>query len=81
MVAALSRGNELEIKGKNFPAMISNLTKDSSEELMTDYINFYQAQNLNKADVDNLLKSKDFGDAYRKRIEGIIGKIEDIEEE
>ena len=53
----------------------------SFDAVMADFIKFYNSlKEIDKTDIDNLLKSKPFDDAYKKRIEKMIGKLPDTED-
>jgi hypothetical protein len=68
-------GIEEQLKGKNYPARIEGIVSSSFDATIQKFILFYNKQKgIDKTDIDNLLKSKDFGDAYLKEIEEMTGK-------
>ena len=81
MMEAFDTGNELRLAGLDFPHKATDMVNASFDAVMADFIKFYNSlKELDKTDIDNLLKSKSFDDAYKKRIEKMIGKLPDIED-
>lgn len=81
MSKSYNEGNEQGLKGENFPKKIETLVSDSFESMMSIFIAFYNnLHNIDKTDIDNLLKNKLFSNAYKKEIEKMTGILLDIEE-
>lgn len=82
MCKTYDTGIEEQLKRKNFPAKISGIVSEIFDTAIQKFILFYsQQEGIDKTDIDNLLKSKDFGDAYTKEIERISGTTVKDEEE
>lgn len=81
MVEAFDTDNELRLAGLDFSQRATDIVNASFDAVMADFIKFYNSlKEIDKTDIDNLLKSKSFDDAYKKRIEKMIGKLPDIED-
>lgn len=81
MMEAFDTGNELRLVGLDFPHKATDMVNASFDAVMADFIKFYNSlKEIDKTDIDNLLKSKPFDDAYKKRIEKMIGKLPDTED-
>lgn len=68
MFDAYSGANFQKIRGKNFPDQINKIIIDSFSGAMESFIQFYNGVDLDKTDIDNLLKDKDFENLYLERI-------------
>lgn len=75
MIELLEEGNIQKIKGKKLPDKAIEKVNNTFAECVEDYRVFYNKIILDKTDIDNLLKSKDFDKEYRKLIESLIGDI------
>ena len=73
MIELLEENNIQKIKGKKLPEKVIDTVNTFFDECVQDYIDFYNQLTLSKTDIDNLLKSKDFGKEYKKLIESLIG--------
>lgn len=79
MEAAYATGNEQRLRGENFSRKIEAVLERSFDEGIQIFTQFYnELEDIDKTDIDNLLKSKVFGMAYRKEIEKYAGV--DVEE-
>jgi hypothetical protein len=77
MVALLFENNIPKTKGLDIPSKIIALLKEYFETTVNNFSAFYNHVNLEKTDIDNLLKSSDFGKLYKKHIEHISGSLEE----
>jgi AIPR protein len=77
MVKLLIENNHAKIKGINVPNTIIKLINEKFSSVVENFIRFYDSLKLDKTDIDNLLKSSDFGKSYKKHIESISGTIEE----
>lgn len=78
---AYKSGNEQRLKGENFPAKIKKLIEKSFSEVVESFITFYNnLTDIDKTDIDNLLKNKNFEKAYKNALEQLMGTLPDIEE-
>jgi hypothetical protein len=76
MVDLLIEDNYQKTRGFNVPSKIINLLNENFEATVNEFSAFYNSVDIEKTDIDNLLKSSEFGKLYIKRIESIIGDIE-----
>lgn len=77
MIELLMENNHAKIKGKNVPNKIVVLINTKFPFVVENFTKFYDSLKLDKTDIDNLLKSSDFGKLYKKHIESISGTIEE----
>lgn len=72
MLADLGDGNLEKLSGKSYPSRIKKLTEQCFTASLDGFQKFYAAQkDLNKSDVDNLLKDMEFGKRYEKELLGL----------
>lgn len=82
MKSSYKTGIEEQLKEKNYPQKIEEIVSNSFNTAIHDFISFYNKQKgIDKTDIDNLLKSKDFEDAYLKEIERLTGKPIRVEDD
>jgi hypothetical protein len=75
----LEENNPLKTKGKDIPRKIISFISDCFDEVVKAFTRFYKALELDKTDLDNLLKSSDFSSKYHGEIEKKTGlRIEDL---
>ena len=75
----LEENNPLKTKGKDIPQKITSFISDCFDEVVKAFTRFYKALELDKTDLDNLLKSSDFSSKYHEEIEKKTGlRIEDL---
>ena len=73
--------NEQKLRGMNFPNKVTEIVKTYFDAMVTSFIAFYNnLKDIDKTDIDNLLKNKSFDEAYKKELETKIGKLPDIED-
>lgn len=77
MVELLKEDNFAKTKGLDIPSKIINVLIQNFESTVNNFANFYYSVKLEKTDIDNLLKSGDFGKQYINHIKSIIGSIEE----
>jgi AIPR protein len=77
MVELLVENNFPKIKQMDIPSKIIALLNQNFEDTVSNFSSFYDSVNLEKTDIDNLLKSSDFGKQYIKHIKLIVGEIEE----
>ena len=78
---AYNSENEQRLKGENFPAKIKKLIEKSFNEVVESFTTFYNnLTNIDKTDIDNLLKNKTFEKAYKKELEKLMGTLPNIED-
>lgn len=77
MVELLIENNHAKIKGINVPNKIIILINEKFSSAVENFTRFYDSLEFDKTDIDNLLKSSEFGKSYKKHIESISGTIED----
>lgn len=73
-------GIDDRLRGINYPSKIEKIVDTNFDEAINNFIVFYNKQKgIDKTDIDNLLKSKDFGYAYESEIDKLVGEhiIED----
>lgn len=75
MEDAYYAGNDYKLKGLNFPADITNIISTNFDEGIEKFIAFYENVDLDKTDIDNLLKNKAFEYLYKKEISTLSGDI------
>ena len=61
----------------DIPNQIINILKDKFSSSVENFTIFYNSLSLEKTDIDNLLKSSDFGKLYKNHIENISGALEE----
>ncbi|MDQ5928994.1 MAG: hypothetical protein QG594_772 [Bacteroidota bacterium] len=76
MVNLLIENNEPKIKKSNPTKKIEPILETNFSTAVAKFEEFYNSVALDKTDIDNLLKSSDFGKLYIKKIQTIIGDIE-----
>lgn len=76
MVELLEEDNIPKTKGINPTSKISDIVKSKFDESVLEFRKFYNDINLEKTDIDNILKNSDFGKKYVKYIESFVGEIE-----
>lgn len=72
-------GNEKELRGKAFPNQVRALMESDFGSAVRDFTLFYEWLDMDKTDIDNLLKNKGFGEAYMgevKKMEKATGSSE-----
>ena len=75
MCEAYMEDNEAKLKGIDFSHKISDLTRDAFGNTASDFGEFYNSVNgIDKTDIDNLLKSKEFDTRYKARINDLISQ-------
>ena len=73
--------NEQKLRGMNFPNKVTEIVRTYFDAMITSFIAFYNnLKDIDKTDIDNLLKNKSFDEAYKKELETMIGKLPDIED-
>lgn len=77
MVELLIENNYAKTKGLSVPNKIINLLKSKFSFTVENFTFFYNSVDIEKTDIDNLLKSSDFGKLYKTYIEGISGSLEE----
>ena len=77
MVELLLENNHPKTKGLDVPNKMITLLKDNFSSAVENFTAFYNSTNLEKTDIDNLLKSSEFGKLYKKQIETISGNLEE----
>ena len=76
MTDSYNSGNEQRLKGENYPEKIEGLVNESFNDAVLDFIGFYNGiTDVDKTDIDNLLKNNKFDEAYRDKIRSIIGEF------
>ena len=60
---------------------VTEIVRTYFDAMITSFIAFYNnLKDIDKTDIDNLLKNKSFDEAYKKELETMIGKLPDIED-
>ncbi|PDS26347.1 AIPR family protein [Flavobacterium branchiophilum] len=77
MVDLLLENNYAKTKGLDIPKKIISLLKNKFASTVDNFTVFYNSLDIEKTDIDNLLKSSDFGKLYKKHIESISGALEE----
>jgi hypothetical protein len=77
MVDLLIENNYAKTKGIDIPSQMINLLKDKFSLSVEDFLVFYNSLKIDKIDLDNLLKSGEFGKSYKNHIENISGSLEE----
>ncbi|GEM56006.1 hypothetical protein B0A58_05275 [Flavobacterium branchiophilum NBRC 15030 = ATCC 35035] len=77
MVDLLLENNYAKTKGLDIPKKIISLLKNKFASTVDNFTVFYNSLDIEKTDIDNLLKSSDFGKLYKKHIENISGALEE----
>lgn len=68
-----ARNNDNLLRGKNYPELIAEKVEDSFVDVLTKFEEFYKGvRDVDKFDIDNLLKDVDFEKAYHAKIEQLI---------
>ena len=81
MTEVFQSDNEQKLRGMNFPNKVTEIVRTYFDAMITSFIAFYNnLKDINKTDIDNLLKNKSFDEAYKKELETMIGKLPDIED-
>ena len=81
MTEVFQSDNEQKLRGMNFPNKVTEIVKTYFDAMVTSFIAFYNnLKDIDKTDIDNLLKNKSFDEAYKKELETKIGKLPDIED-
>lgn len=81
MTEVFQSDNEQKLRGMNFPNKVTEIVKTYFDAMITSFIAFYNnLKDIDKTDIDNLLKNKSFDEAYKKELETMIGKLPDIED-
>lgn len=81
MTEVFQSDNEQKLRGMNFPNKVTEIVKTYFDVMVTSFIAFYNnLKDIDKTDIDNLLKNKSFDEAYKKELETKIGKLPDIED-
>lgn len=81
MTEVFQSDNEQKLRGMNFPNKVTEIVKTYFDAMVASFIAFYNnLKDIDKTDIDNLLKNKSFDEAYKKELETMIGKLPDIED-
>lgn len=81
MTEVFQSDNEQKRRGMNFPNKVTEIVRTYFDAMITSFIAFYNnLKDIDKTDIDNLLKNKSFDEAYKKELETMIGKLPDIED-
>lgn len=81
MTEVFQSDNEQKLRGMNFPNKVTEIVRTYFDAMITSFIAFYNnLKDIDKTDIDNLLKNKSFDEAYKKEFETMIGKLPDIED-
>lgn len=81
MTEVFQSDNEQKLRGMNFPNKVTEIVRTYFDAMITSFIAFYNnLKDIDKTDIDNLLKNKSFDEAYKKKLETMIGKLPDIED-
>lgn len=81
MTEVFQSDNEQKLRGMNFPNKVTEIVRTYFDAMITSFIAFYNnLKDIDKTDIDNLLKNKSFDEAYKKELETMIGKLPDIED-
>lgn len=81
MTEVFQSDNEQKLRGMNFPNKVTEIVRTYFDAMITSFIEFYNnLKDIDKTDIDNLLKNKSFDEAYKKELETMIGKLPDIED-
>ncbi len=81
IIDLLIENNPSKIKNINIPDKIIKVIEQSFDEVVQHFTQFYNGLKLDKTDIDNLLKSANFGKEYKNLIEALIGEINLQDEE
>ena len=75
MQDAYEQGNDLRLRGENFPQKVEVAVRQHFDEGIDNFIRFYNTlQGIDKTDIDNLLKSTAFDKAYQQEITKLAGE-------
>lgn len=81
MTEVFQSDNEQKLRGMNFQNKVTEIVRTYFDAMITSFIAFYNnLKDIDKTDIDNLLKNKSFDEAYKKELETMIGKLPDIED-
>ena len=81
MTEVFQSDNDQKLRGMNFPNKVTEIVRTYFDAMITSFIAFYNnLKDIDKTDIDNLLKNKSFDEAYKKELETMIGKLPDIED-
>lgn len=73
MLSDYNSGNLSKLRGKDYPKTIENMVGDVFEEVLIEFEKFYKGvHKIEKSDIDNLLKDKDFEEEYIAKINSFI---------
>ena len=76
MQDAYEQGNDLRLRGENFPQKVEVAVRQHFDEGIDNFIRFYNTlQGIDKTDIDNLLKSTAFDRAYQQEITKLAGEV------
>ena len=64
MLLIIKENNPLKVKKSKFLYKFLEQVSAHFSELVEQYKNFYMQLSLDKTDIDNLIKSNQYGDAY-----------------
>lgn len=69
-------GNEQHLKGINFPNKVERIVDESFKDMVYSFMTFYEnITEVDKTDIDNLLKNNAFDEAYKNTIKNMIGQL------
>ena len=75
MQDAYDNGNDLRLRGENFPKRADEAIRQHFDEGIRNFTRFYNGlKNIEKTDIDNLLKSMAFDKAYQQEIANLAGE-------
>lgn len=81
MAEVYESDNEQKLKGLNFPNQVIEIVKSHFDATITDFIKFYSSlKDIDKSDIDNLLKNKSFDDSYKMALKKLIGVLPEVED-
>ena len=81
MAEVYESDNEQKLKGLNFPNQVTEIVKSHFDTMITDFIKFYSSlKNIDKSDIDNLLKNRSFDNAYKMALKKLIGVLPEVED-
>lgn len=81
MAEVYESDNEQKLKGLNFPNQVTEIVKSHFDAMITDFIKFYSSlKDIDKSDIDNLLKNKSFDDSYKMALKKLIGVLPEVED-
>lgn len=69
MTEVFQSDNEQKLRGMNFPNKVTEIVRTYFDAMITSFIAFYNnLKDIDKTDIDNLLKNKSFDEAYKKNL-------------